>query len=85
MLGRLAMINRDIHFTFKADGKLIYDWPSGILVDRVAQVIGNSFVENTVPVLLERNDYRVEGLVSLPTFSRSLITASIAFFASMPV
>ncbi len=71
MLSRLAMANRAIHFTFKSDGKLVYDWQAGSLSDRVSQVMGNSFVENTVPVLLERNGYRVEGLVSLPTYSRS--------------
>lgn len=71
MFARLAMINRHIHFSFKADGKLIYDWSSGSLTDRIAQVMGNNFVENTIPVLLERNEYRIEGLVSLPTFSRS--------------
>lgn len=71
VFSRLAMVNRNVHFTFKADGKLVYDWPSGSLTDRISHVMGKSFVENTVPVLLERNEYRIEGLVSLPTFSRS--------------
>lgn len=71
MLSRLAMANQSVHFTFKADGKLIYDWKARPLTERMAQVMGSSFVENTVPVLLERNGYRVEGLVSLPTYSRS--------------
>ncbi|MEI6628141.1 MAG: DNA mismatch repair endonuclease MutL [Alphaproteobacteria bacterium] len=71
ILSRLAMANQNVHFTFKSDGKLVYDWKAGLLTDRMAQVMGSSFVENTVPVLLERNGYRVEGLVSLPTYSRS--------------
>ncbi len=71
MLSRLAMANQNVHFTFKADEKLIYDWKAGLLPERMSQVMGSSFVENTIPVLLERNGYRVEGLVSLPTYSRS--------------
>ncbi len=71
MLSRLAMANQAVHFTFKADGKIVYDWPVGSLSDRLGQVMGNAFVQNTVPVFLERDGYRVEGLVSLPTYSRS--------------
>ncbi len=71
MLSRIAMANPSVHFTFKADDRVIYDWPSGSLTMRIAQVMGNEFSQNTVPVLLERQGYSLEGLVSLPTYSRS--------------
>ncbi len=71
MLARIAMANPHVHFTFKADNRNIYDWPSGSLTTRIAQVMGNEFSQNTVPVLLEREGYSLEGLVSLPTYSRS--------------
>lgn len=71
MFMRIAMANPQVHFTFKADGKSIYDWPSGSLNMRITQVMGNEFSQNTVPVLLERQGYSLEGFVSLPTYSRS--------------
>lgn len=71
MLARIAMANPSVHFTFKADSRNIYDWPSGTLSTRIAQVMGEEFSKNTVPVLLERQGYSLEGLVSLPTYSRS--------------
>lgn len=71
MLMRIAMANPQVHFTLKADGKNIYDWPSGSLELRITQVMGNEFSQNTVPVLLKRQGYSLEGLVSLPTYSRS--------------
>lgn len=71
MVSRIAMANPMVHFTLKADGKSVYDWPPGDLTTRIAQVMGKEFSQNTVPVLLERNGYKLEGLVSLPTYSRS--------------
>lgn len=71
MFIRIAMANPQVHFTFKADGKSIYDWPSGSMSTRITQVMGHEFSQNTVPVLLERQGYSLEGLVSLPTYSRS--------------
>ncbi len=71
MVSRIAMANPSVYFTFRADGKLIYDWPGSDLATRISQVMGKEFSQNTIPVLLERNGYRLEGLVSLPTYSRS--------------
>lgn len=71
MISRIAMANPHVHFTFKADDRNIYDWPQGTLSSRIAQVMGNEFAQNTAPVLLERQGYKLEGLVSLPTYSRS--------------
>ena len=71
MISRIAMANPSVHFTFKSDSKTVYDWSAGTLATRIGQVMGNEFAQNTVPVLLERNGYKLEGLVSLPTYSRS--------------
>lgn len=71
MISRIAMANPSVHFTFKSDEKSVYDWKRADLATRIAQVMGNEFSQNTIPVLLERNGYKLEGLVSLPTYSRS--------------
>lgn len=71
MVCRIAMANPSVHFRFSSEEKLIYDWPGVSLVKRLEQVMGNEFSQNTVPVLLERDGYKLEGLVSLPTYSRS--------------
>lgn len=71
MVSRIAMANPLVHFTLKSDERIVYDWPAGTLVTRITQVMGKDFSQNTVPVLLERNGYKLEGLVSLPTYSRS--------------
>ncbi len=71
MISRIAMANPTVHFTFKSDERTVYDWPAGTLIERITQVMGKEFSLNTVPVLLERNGYKLEGLVSLPTYSRS--------------
>lgn len=71
MFSRIAMANPDVHFTFKSDGKTVYDLKNETLVSRIGQVMGGDFAKNTVPVLLERQGYKLEGLVSLPTYSKS--------------
>lgn len=71
MVSRIAMANPSVHFTLKSEGKLVYDWAGADLAARITQVMGSEFSQNTIPVLLERNGYRLEGLISLPTYSRS--------------
>ncbi len=71
MFNRIAMANPLVHFTFKSDGKIAFDLKKGSLTERVAQVMGNDFSKNTVPVFLQRQGYKLEGLISLPTYSKS--------------
>lgn len=68
---RLSMANPSIHFTFKSENKLIYEFTPKSLPERIAQVMGEEFFKNSTAVLFEKDGYKIEGMVSLPTYSKS--------------
>lgn len=68
---RLSMANPSVHFTLKSENKLVYDFAAASLPARITQVMGVEFFKNSVAVLYEKDDYRVEGMVSIPTYSKS--------------
>jgi DNA mismatch repair protein MutL len=68
---RLSMANPNIHFTLKSENKLVYDFSPASLPERITQVMGEEFFKNSVSVFYEKDDYRIEGMVTMPTYSKS--------------
>ena len=65
------MANSNLHFTLKSENKLVYDFAPASLPERITQVMGVEFFKNSVAVLYEKDNYRVEGMVTIPTYSKS--------------
>ncbi len=69
-----------VQFHFSHHGRLLLE--AGVatdLEDRVFQVLGESFLENLVPVDYRKNNLRVEGFVSLPHDHRSSTASQFLF------
>ena len=75
VLRRLAMANPEVHFVIEGADRSLVNWPAqrgpGALAARLAQVMGNDFSTNAVPLALARHGVVVAGLAGLPTFSRA--------------
>lgn len=72
MLERLALAHPKIHFTLRDTKRTIFDFPkTDQMLERLIQIYGKEFKENTVYVIGERDDYKIEGYVGLPTYSRN--------------
>lgn len=72
IMERLALANPNIHFTLRDTKRTIFDFPkTDNVLERLTQIYGKEFKENTVFVLGERDDYKIEGYVGLPTYNRN--------------
>ena len=69
-----------VHFQFSHHGRLLLEANvSTGLEDRVFQVLGESYLENLVPVDYRKNNLRVNGFVSLPHDYRSSTASQYLF------
>lgn len=72
IMERLALAHPSIHFTLRDAKRTIFDFPkTDHVLERLTQIYGKEFKENTIFVLGERDDYKIEGYVGLPTYSRN--------------
>jgi DNA mismatch repair protein MutL len=71
---RLAMACPGIAFTVLGDeGRILLRLPAAASREaRLAALLGRDFAENSLPVLAEREGFRLSGLIGLPTFNRGL-------------
>jgi DNA mismatch repair protein MutL len=72
---RLAMANPEVHFVLEGTDRSAANWPAqpreGGLAARLAQVMGDDFAANAVPLAMMRHGVVVAGLAGLPTYSRA--------------
>lgn len=90
VLQRLAMAHPQIAFTLKDEKKTIFEYKAvsseeNALQERLAQAIGADFCENSIALTAEREGYKLEGLISLPTFHRSNAAHQYLFVNGRPV
>ncbi|VXB45550.1 methyl-directed mismatch repair protein [Pseudomonas sp. 8AS] len=75
VIKRLALARFDVAFHLRHNGKTVFalhEAPDAISrARRVASVCGPAFLEQALPIEIERSGLRLWGWVGLPTFSRS--------------
>ena len=85
---RLAMAHPQVAFSFSGGGGFDY---SACTADRagrarrLAQVLGEDFVDNAVEIEAEREGFRLTGLASLPTFNRANAQMQFVYVNGRPV
>ncbi len=72
---RMALARFDVAFSLRHNGRSIFSLPATTdaagQTRRIAQLLGDGFMEQALPVDIERNGLRLWGWVGLPTFSRA--------------
>jgi len=83
---RLAMARPDIAFTLEHDGRRILNLQSAQAREvRVAALIDRDLADNAILVDLNREDIRLTGVISLPTFNRGVANHQYLFVNGRPV
>jgi DNA mismatch repair protein MutL len=88
---RLAMAFPSISFRLTHQGKASFHFPrsNGNLTDpiceRLSSILGNSFTENTMTIEAERENIKLSGFASIPTFNRGTSTHQYLFINGRPV
>lgn len=70
-VARLIMANPDISFKYLADNKIIYQSFGNGLFDAIYAVYGKSIVDNIVEFSFKKGDFKVNGYLGKPTYSKS--------------
>lgn len=72
---RMALARFDVAFHLRHNGRQVYALHSATddsaRARRIGQLLGEGFLEQALPIDVERNGLRLHGWVGLPTFSRS--------------
>ena len=87
---RLAMAHADVRFAFSAGGGAGFDYPACEADEtgrarRIAQVLGEEFVANAIPIDAAREDFRLAGLAGLPTYNRANAQMQYVYVNGRPV
>ncbi|MDI9637199.1 DNA mismatch repair endonuclease MutL [Kamptonema cortianum] len=86
LLNRLAMSHPSVAFKLLADQRVVFDYkPCASLKERLAQVIGQEFADNALPLEMSRGDIYLNGFISLPTLSRANGAHQYLFVKGRPV
>nr|WP_314229739.1 DNA mismatch repair endonuclease MutL [uncultured Kingella sp.] len=70
MLERLALANPAVAFSFKNNGKTVFDYPAQPLSERVAAIVGAAFQAASLPIDCQAGEMALRGFVSKPTFAQ---------------
>jgi len=91
MLNRIALANPQISFLLVADGKKKVNLPAcrGELSDarlqRLSDVMGRAFSDNSLPINAERDYLKISGYISLPTLNKANSLSQFLFVNNRPV
>jgi DNA mismatch repair protein MutL len=89
IVSRLALAHPLVSFALTSGDRKLLQLPAEIAGDarrlRVANIIGESFTQNSVEVVFVRDDITLSGYVSLPTFNRGTSSEQYLFINGRPV
>jgi len=69
---KIAIANPKVKFNLIADRKQILNLEATNLKQRIADVVGKDFIENSIEINFENENLKVSGFISLPTFNKRL-------------
>ncbi len=82
---KIAISHPDIAFSLVSDGKNLLKLKSTDINQRILDVLGKEFLENSISAEFKTEELSVSGLVSLPTFNRSASLDQFLFINNRPV
>ena len=82
---RIALAFPHIRFTISGDDRSALDYPATTQFDRLTQVLGREFTENSMKIDAGREGVSLQGFASVPTFHRGNALAQYFFVNGRPV
>jgi len=67
---RLALSQPSVAFSLKHNGKDILTAPKGHLLSQITAIFGEQIAKGCIPIDKKENDYKVQGFITKPEFSR---------------
>ena len=82
---RLALMTPQIAFTVKTEKKCLFKTFATDQETRIRQLLGDTFLENAIPIELTRDALALQGYISIPTFNRNTTQHLYLFVNQRPV
>ena len=88
---RIALANPAISFSLTADGKKKLHYPAAIgddiqqRLERLSDIVGKEFRDNSVMIDESRDNVRISGYISLPTYNKANSLSQFLFVNNRPV
>lgn len=82
---RMALAFPHIRFSLSGDDRSTLDYPATSQFERMAQVLGKEFTENSMKIDAGREGISLEGFASVPTYHRGNALAQYFFINGRPV
>ena len=88
---RIALANPTVSFSFYADGKKKFFYPAALgdetqqRLERLSDIVGKDFRDNSVLIDEHRDNIRISGYVSLPTYNKANSLSQFLFVNNRPV
>lgn len=82
---RIALAHPDKSFELISDNKALLELSAESLEDRVKNIMGGEFRENSVAIQYEDDGIKVQGYTSLPTYDRGTSEAAYFYINNRPV
>ncbi|MGC0371896.1 MAG: hypothetical protein DGJ47_000597 [Rickettsiaceae bacterium] len=90
VLKKIALSHPNVSFSCTHNGKPILSVRTSqdqdqVLNDRIEEILGKEFVENSAPVKLHSDEVSIFGLTSIPTYNRASAEDQFLFINNRPV
>lgn len=85
VIKKIAIAHPEIAFSFTSDEKVILKLKSSALHQRIIDVLGKDFIDNSIGADFSTEEVKVSGFVSLPTFNRAASLDQFLFINNRPV
>lgn len=86
---KIALANHNVSIKLSHEGKTIIDVSNitneNLLQNRVAEIMGKEFIENSSEINFASNNIHIKGFTSLPTFNRASADEQYLFVNNRPV
>ena len=85
IIERLAISHPHIGFSLKNDGKLLIKVAKSDSSTRIKEIIGNDFFANNITIADVRDNVKLQGFTSIPTFNRGTASLQFLFVNNRPI
>lgn len=85
VIKKIAMAYPNVSFLVNHDSKMVLKLKPSDTEQRIAEILGQEFLENSTIADLNHPEIKLKGLVSLPTFNRAAAIDQFLFINNRPV
>ncbi len=85
VIRKIAMANPGVAFSVEVDGRQKLNFPKAWAKERITEIIGKDFTDNSVEVNVEKENAAISGFVGIPTYNRRTGEDQYVFVNGRPV